>query len=97
MTRTLQSCPICWNDEHHGFVDNEYVDIGVGSVPCSPAYCTTCGFYEVWDQDKAQVSYFQLEKLWEHQFFCVDVWGSHQAFAAAGFGDHSLRRVRRTS
>lgn len=36
-------CPWCGSDK----ADCEYVDVGVGSIPCSPAICPDCEASEI--------------------------------------------------
>lgn len=43
-TKSGQECPVCKN--HDLFVEGDYVDVGVGSVQCSPSYCMSCGWIE---------------------------------------------------
>ena len=37
-------CPICREGLSGGFIEGEWVDVGVGSIQCTPDYCERCGY-----------------------------------------------------
>ncbi len=68
-------CPVCGNKS---CVEGEYVDVGVGSIKCSPDTCDVCGYAEMSPHAKAELDGFtfeMIEKCWELQ---VWPWGQYE-------------------
>lgn len=40
----LPRCPICGEGTSGAFITGEFVDVGVGSVQCTPDLCYRCGY-----------------------------------------------------
>lgn len=60
-------CPLCGN---RSCVEGEYVDVGVGSIKCSPDCCNVCGYSESSphrEPDPGEFTFEMVQKCWELQ------------------------------
>ena len=67
------ACPICGNST---LITGEYVDIGVGSIQCSPDACEFCGYCQQGLYTENRYTGEQFSKLWEMQ---IDPWMREEA------------------
>lgn len=64
---TCKSCPVCGNKSCE---EGEYVDVGVGSIKCSPDHCDVCGYSEsspYRDLGPEEFTFEMVAKCWELQ------------------------------
>lgn len=64
-----KTCPCCEADDTEGYIDGEYIDIGVGMQQVSSDCCQRCHYYNPgyhFDEDR-HLDVGQYRKLWELQ------------------------------